>query len=113
MFGARFVHVVVPGARDVSRVGRHEACDRRDRDGDPPRGDGRDGLLAQWNECPQAQPPWAAGLSIVKPVCSSESTKSTVACDRYGTDILSITTRTPCCSPTVSLSDVWSSRYIA
>jgi hypothetical protein len=36
----------------------------------------------QWNEWPQAHPPCAAGLSIVKPVCSSESMKSTVACER-------------------------------
>ena len=39
---------------------------------------------------PQAQPPWATGLSIVNPDCSSESTKSIVASDRYGTLILSI-----------------------
>src|SRR4029453_1961427 len=67
----------------------------------------------KWNECPQAQEPVATGLSIVNPEASSESTKSILASDRYGTLIRSITTRTPNCSSATSFSVSWSSRYIA
>ena len=41
-----------------------------------------DQCQGQWKLLPQAQPPEAAGLSIVKPDCSSVSTKSIVACER-------------------------------
>ncbi len=40
------------------------------------------GSELQWKEWPQAQVPWATGLSMVKPEASSVSTKSIVACER-------------------------------
>src|SRR5690606_25472851 len=49
----------------------------------------------QWKESPQAQEPWALGLSMVKPWAWIRSAKSIVAPVRYGALIRSTTTWKP------------------
>src|SRR5215831_13800167 len=62
------------------------------------------------NELPQAHPPVALGLSIVKPCCSIVSVKSIVAPPRYGSLMRSTTIGTPWESMSTSPSRTRSSK---
>src|SRR5215831_11858423 len=62
------------------------------------------------NELPQAHPPVALGLSIVKPCCSIVSVKSIVAPPRYGALMRSTTIGTPWESMSTSPSRTRSSK---